>query len=213
MIRIDNDRLEIADGGPTQMPWTVTGAEEIVVPPSLTPHPLPAATRGRWLRRLAWTVALLMMLLLLVVICVQLVLWSDYPRRYVVAELEQQLGLRVEAEKLSTTWWGETHLKNVALSLPLGQDAFVRVPQMTVRHTSLIPLLLQRPLVIDALTLNDPALVVRQDRLGRWDIVEVAELLGRVAGGHRQLDRGLGPAQQQSPAHVAAVGTLSRRSD
>jgi hypothetical protein len=198
VIWIDSDQVDISQSGrAAHFPRTVTGAEEIVAP-ALAP---PTRRRWKWLRRFAWVTLLLLILVGMLAVTVQLVLWSDVPRRIVVAELEKQLGLRVEAEKLSTNWWGQTQLRNVSLSLPLGKEAFVRVPRMEVRHTWLVPLLLRRPLNVKSLTLEEPTLVVQQDRAGHWDILEVLDLLQRTGGKEQaQAATGSGAAQAAVPA-------------
>jgi hypothetical protein len=197
VIRIDAGQIDVSDGGTPQR--TVTGAKEVVSP---SPRP-----RRRARRLFRWLLGIPALLVLLLVVTIQLILWSNYPRTYVLAQLQNQLGLRVEADVLSTTWRGKTRLTNVALSLPLGKDAFLRVPRMEVQHTSLIPLLLHRPLEVKAVALHDPMLVVQQDRSGQWDIAEVADLLGRVGGSQQaQASTGTpGPeatAAPASPAHI-----------
>lgn len=199
MIRIDAGQIDVSDGG--NPPRTVIGDEEVVGPPPPPPRP-----RRRWRRRIARLAVFALLLLLLLIFTVQLVLWSNYPRTFVIAQLERQLGLRVQADDLSTTWWGDTTLTNVALSLPLGKDAFLRVPRMQVRHTSLVPLLLHWPLEVKAVTLHDPTLVVQQDRTGRWDILEVTDLVSRVGGSQQaQASTGTPATSTAAPASPATT--------
>src|SRR4051812_23307662 len=146
----------------------------------------PPRTRAR--RRLfprRWSLRLFLIAALLIVIALvatQFVLWSNVPRDLVLGQLEKQLGLRVSAASLTTGWLGDTELRDVAIALPLSDDALAKVPEMRVKHTSLFGLLLTRSVALDLVELHNPRLLVRQDAAGRWNVQEVAELLARAAG-------------------------------
>ncbi|HZL38129.1 MAG TPA: hypothetical protein VFC78_22630 [Tepidisphaeraceae bacterium] len=148
-------------------------------PPASAAFPSPKRKKKRWVLR---TLAVVVILLLLVALVVQIVLWTDLPRGLVVGQLEKQLGLRVSAGSLSTGWLGHTHLKNVTLGLPLSKKAFLNVPTMDVRNTSLLGILIGRPVSVQSIELDNPHLYVLQDKAGRWNLQDVAELLQRVVG-------------------------------
>src|SRR5690349_8224529 len=115
--------------------------------PSTTPAPPPRARARRHFFPRRWSLRLLLITLLLLVVAVvatQFVLWSDVPRDLVLGQLQKQLGLRVSAASLTTGWLGNTQLHDVAIALPLSDDALAKVPEMRVKHTSLIGLLLTR---------------------------------------------------------------------
>ncbi|MEO6434756.1 MAG: hypothetical protein ABIP55_03205, partial [Tepidisphaeraceae bacterium] len=133
-----------------------------------------------WTRRILLALAILIAVVLIVT---QVVLWTDYPRRRVLALVQQQLGLRVEAASMSTSWLGNTTLHDVKLSLPLAEESFFEIPTMRIEHTALIPLALTRQFELDALTLEKPTLIVRRDQAGRWNAQDVIELLAKATTG------------------------------
>ncbi len=118
-------------------------------------------------------------------IIVQIVLWSSFPQKLVLSQIERQLGLRASAASLSTGWLGNTGIRDVKLGLPLADKSFLDVTEMRVKHTWLPSLLMGRSLSIQAIVLEKPTLYVRQDAAGTWNLKEVAELLART-GGKRQ---------------------------
>src|SRR5439155_5350977 len=106
--------------------------------PATDNGPRPADKRGhrgrRWFLRLFLTV---LVLLILAAIAIQLVLWSNLPKRLVLAQLQSQLGLRVQARSLTTGWLGNTNLRDVTLALPMAEQSFLDMPKMRVKHTTL----------------------------------------------------------------------------
>ena len=164
--------------------------------PATDNGPRPADKRGhrgrRWFLRLFLTV---LVLLILAAIAIQLVLWSNLPKRLVLAQLQSQLGLRVQARSLTTGWLGNTNLRDVTLALPMAEQSFLDMPKMRVKHTTLFGLLLRRPVSVDLIALENPTLYVRRDAAGRWNLAEVAELIAR-AGGKKPADES---AQQSRP--------------
>lgn len=136
------------------------------------------------MRRLPRNILLgLAILLIVIVAATQVVLWTDYPRKLVLSLVQEELGLRVEARSLSTGWFGATTLSDVKLSLPLAEESFLDVPSLRVKHTWLVPLLLTQNFHLKALELNKPTVVVRRDAGGKWNLQNVAELLGKAGGG------------------------------
>lgn len=133
----------------------------------------------RWIFRIGLGIVAL---LLAIVLIVQIVLWTNLPRRIVLGQLQKQLGLRVSAASLSTGWLGNTSLGDVSLSLPLADEAFLSVPRMRVSHTSLPMLLIRRSVTVDAIELDEPKIVIRRDSAGRWNLADVAELVARTGG-------------------------------
>src|SRR4051794_15051347 len=93
-----------------------------------------AKKKKRWALRLF---LLLIVLLLAIVVTVQIVLSSTYPKTLVVGQVERALGLNVEAQSLHTGWFGHTVLRDVTISLPLADKAFLKVPELRVEHSSL----------------------------------------------------------------------------
>jgi hypothetical protein len=191
-------------------------------------QPEPAAVRpatrrlGRVLPR-SWALrGLILLALLLVVVAVvtQVVLSTNIPRDLVLSQLQRQLGLRVEAASLSTSWLGNTRLRDVTIALPLSDESLVRVPSMRVKHNSLLGLAWSRAVTIDLVELTAPHLVVRQDAAGRWNIQEVADLLARTGGkqpaaeqARTRSSRPKLPAVRVTDAVVEVIDRAGRRSE
>src|SRR5579871_6006227 len=86
--------------------------------------------------------------ILLVGIVIQAVLWTGLPKSIIVSQVEKGLGLRIAVNSVSTGWLGNTSLHGVKLALPLSDKAFAEVPEMRVRHTSLLAMIFGRSLLI-----------------------------------------------------------------
>ena len=72
------------------------------------------------MRRWSLRILIALLVLLIIAICVtQAVLWTDVPQRIVLAQVQKQLGLRMDAKSVTTGWFGRTDLKEVTMSLPL----------------------------------------------------------------------------------------------
>src|SRR5687768_11367704 len=162
-----------------------------------------------------WSIRILIALLVLLIVVIgvtQAVLWTDVPQRIVLAQVQKQLGLRMEAKSVTTGWFGRTDLKDVTLSLPLAEESFLTMPSLEVGHTWLPWLILTRKVEIESLELNDAALVVQQDEAGRWNLQDVLELLART-GGKQQATGALGtttrPQQPKLPEVRLHKGTVT----
>lgn len=172
--------------------------------PAKTATPRPAPRKKRWLLRIAIALAALVVL---AVIIVQLVLWSNLPRGIAVSQIEKQLGLRLQVQSLSTGWLGNTRLTNVTVSLPLSTKAFLEVPVMKVKNTSLFGLMLGRPVAVKAIVLNNPHIYVVQDAGGQWNLQEVAQLLAR-AGGQKPSEESAATSSVPALPNVQLVGGI-----
>src|SRR4051812_13774435 len=138
------------------------------------------SVKRRWiLRVLLGAVALVLLLLL----AVQVVLWTDLPRNWVLGAIQEKLQLRMGAKQFATGWSGHTALSGVNLSLPLAQEAFLETPRLSIEHTPLLGLIVGRPLRVESIVIERPNLLVRQQMDGRWNLEEVAELIRRAGGG------------------------------
>ncbi|HTL28515.1 MAG TPA: hypothetical protein VL282_04820, partial [Tepidisphaeraceae bacterium] len=135
--------------------------------------------KKRWVLR---AVGLLILLLIGIVITVQVVLGTAYPKKLVIGEVERALGLNVKAQSLTTGWWGHTVLRDVTISLPLADQAFLKVPELRVEHSTLPMIALKRGVKLDYIEFDHPAMVVRQDETGRWDLQQAIELMTRASG-------------------------------
>ena len=142
-------------------------------------------------RLLRWFAACIA-LLVVVLIIVQIVLSTAIPKEIVIAQLQRIMGLRITAAEVSTGWFGHTTLRDVTVSLPLAEHAFLEMPELRVTHTWLPTLLVTQSIDIDAIALEHPRIQVTQDRQGRWNLQDVAQLLARIGG------TGQSPSNQKS---------------
>lgn len=166
----------------------------------------PKPRRRRWMLRVLVAMALL---LIVVIVATQIILQTDLPRRIVLAQLQDRLGLRIEAASLSTGWFGRTTLRNVTVALPLADDAFLQSPTLNVTHSSLPVLLLSQSLDIKAIEFHQPRLIVRQDAQGGWNVQEAIALATRSAGtGEAEASSSAAPAQLPRVAIAGATITL-----
>ncbi|MDB5318636.1 MAG: hypothetical protein JWN40_267 [Phycisphaerales bacterium] len=138
------------------------------------------SVKRKWFLRILLGVVVLVLLLLL---AVQVVLWTELPKNWVLGAIQEKLQLRVGTQQLGTGWSGRTSLSGVTLSLPLAEEAFLQTPRLTVEHTGLLALILGRPLRVESITIERPNLLVRQQADGRWNLEEVTELIRRAGGG------------------------------
>jgi hypothetical protein len=140
----------------------------------------PIKRRSQWYR---WTMRLLVAsvtLVMVVIVVTEIVLSSNIPKRIVIAQVQRTLGLRVTADSVSTGWFGHTTLRNVTVSLPLASRAFLEMPEMRVTHQFLPILVATQSLTVKAISLDQPKIYVTQDRDGRWNLQDVAEILLRL---------------------------------
>lgn len=132
-----------------------------------------------------WTIRILIglaLLILAIVVIVQLVLWSTLPNKIVMAQIEKQLGLRISANTLRTTWFGHTTLTGVSLGLPLNKQSFLSVKTMQIKANSLLGLAAGNAIAVDSIEIDEPKVEVRQNSAGQWNLAEVAQLLVRALG-------------------------------
>src|SRR5690606_20870208 len=88
---------------------------------------------ARWSMR---SIVILIALAVTIAVILQIILWTDLPRRLIVAKLQTALGLRVEAPRMNIAWSGNSTLHDVKISLPLSEQSLLAVPRIEVKHTS-----------------------------------------------------------------------------
>ena len=164
---------------------------------------IPKAVRPRHRVR-RWTLRIFLLavgLIVAIVICLQILLWTDIPRTFVLQKLQNTLGLRVEAATIDFGWSGHTTLQNVKISLPLAQQAFLEVPNMEVTHTSLAMIMLTQNVELKEADFHQPTVLILQNASGRWNVAEAVDLITR-AGGKKQ-------AQDNSTDAIQALPVIA----
>ena len=111
------------------------------------------------------------------IVAVQVILWTDLPRRWVLDSLSGQLGMTLDANDFATGWRGRTRLGDVTLTLPLEEQPVLRIDQVRIAHNSLPGLLVGRPITLDRLEVGGVIVDARQDRLGQWNVQRAALLV------------------------------------
>jgi len=161
----------------------------------------PPKKKKRWL--LPFFVSFVI-LVIAVIITVQIVLRSTYPKTLVIAQVERALGLNVEAKSFTTGWWGHTTLRDVTISLPLADQAFLTIPELRVEHSTLPMMALKRGITLESIRAERPQLVIRQDPTGRWDLQQALELMKRTSGAKNTEEQ----KQPTLPALAIIDGTI-----
>ncbi|MFA9477704.1 hypothetical protein ACERK3_05280 [Phycisphaerales bacterium AB-hyl4] len=135
------------------------------------------------MRRLVIVLLVLVAPVVVVAVAVQAVLVSDLPRRVVVAQLQEALGLEVEIDRLRARWSGHAEAEGIRVSLPLDQDPFLEASVLRLKHTALLRIVLLRSVNVDSLFIEEPVvhLVQRQD--GVWNLQQVQEVLAANLAG------------------------------
>jgi hypothetical protein len=141
----------------------------------------------KWILRI---VVCAVVLALFAAAAIQVVLWTDLPRQWVLGHLSTRLGIKISAGSFSTSWSGTTTVKDIALHLPIEQDAFLTVNQITLSHRALPLMLLTRSVEIASIELDRPVLNIEQDRTGHWNIQDVISRLdwpGKYTGAPQRI--------------------------
>jgi hypothetical protein len=133
----------------------------------------------RWLLKIFAGLAIL---IVAVIVIVQVVLWTPLPKRIVTRQIEKELGLRLSADRLTTSWLGRSELTDVSLGLPLSDSDFLKVKSLKIKHSSLLGLALGM-VSVDSVEVDDPRILVVQNAQGQWNLQQVIALLGRLGGG------------------------------
>src|SRR3954471_23503140 len=158
----------------------------------------------RWSARLAIVVVVL---LVVVAIARQMVLSTAVPKRVLIAQLQKQLGLRVEARSVGVSWLGHTVLRDVTMAMPLAEKSFLDMPELRVEHTAVPWVVLTRSVEIESIELDRPTLQVLQDASGRWNVLEAVQLIART-GGAKQADQQKTKSAIVIPAVTVNGGTI-----
>ncbi len=119
-------------------------------------------------------------LLVMVAVAVQVVLWTDLPRTWILRAAREQLGLDMAAAAMSVGWTGRTTIRDVTLTAPLDEEPMFSVEAIEVSHRSVPMLLVRRSLGLDSVRLDKPQISLRRNAGGRWNIQDV---VARLAGG------------------------------
>ena len=134
-----------------------------------------------------WTIRIILAIVLLslaMVVTIQVLLWTDLPRRWILGALNTHTGLVVDAESISPTWMGRTVLRNVTLRLPLDKENFFAVDAVELSHRSVLGLILRRSFGLGSVRVRGPQFYLRRAPDDRWNVQDlVSDLLLGVRGG------------------------------
>jgi len=133
----------------------------------------------RWFLRIG---LLLVTLAVVLGVSVEITLRSDLPRRIVLDILQQQTGLRIEADSLRTGWTGRTTVEGLTVALPREADPFLSVPPVEITHTNLIMLAIRQRIEIVTSDVDRPRVTVKSDDRGQWNVLRALDLIARAPG-------------------------------
>ncbi|MCF7958598.1 MAG: AsmA-like C-terminal region-containing protein [Phycisphaerae bacterium] len=128
----------------------------------------------RWFFRV---ILVIILLLLLSGGVIQVILWTDLPRRWVLDSLSAQLGMAFEARTFSTRWAGKTSIEDLAVSLPLKQSPFLTISNINLSHSSLLRILILQSFALESIQIESPVIILQQDSNGRWNLQDVTSTL------------------------------------
>ena len=174
---------------------------------STTPSPAPAKPprkRRGWFFKLFVFVVIVLVLLTAGLFGVQYALQNtDYARNIALPIVERQLGLRLHAGGLKVSLLGETVLTDVNVGLPFDEADFLHVPTIRVKHANLLQIILDRNVTLHDVTIDKPTVDVVQDKDGNWNLLRVADILGRLGGSNNaQPTAGSGGIPQLPAVHL-----------
>jgi hypothetical protein len=162
---------------------------------------------SRWFVRILWAAA---GPLVLPALTMQIILWTGVPRHLVLDKLQRRTGLRIEAASLTTGWIGHTTLRDVRCFLPLAGEPFLEIPNLRVDHSNLISAL-AGDLTIESLSLDHPTIRIVQDSSQRWNVQDIAQILGASAapaGGDSAASSDSAREANMPPSLTITGGTL-----
>ncbi len=93
---------------------------------------------------------------------------SPYAHQWVIATIEANTGLRINAPVVQINWWGETTLKRVQMGLPLGHWPILRIQKITLRHNNVLWYAVSGHLGLSAININSPRFIIRRTAQGGW---------------------------------------------
>jgi hypothetical protein len=110
-------------------------------------------------------------LIILLFAAVQIFLWSEWPRRIAITQIQNQLGARAEIQHLSISWLGHTRLQGLTLTLPLANEPVVKLDEVLVEHASLPVIAFTQN--VSRITVSGARIDLRQELQNRWNVQQL----------------------------------------
>ncbi len=182
-------------------------------PPPATPAappPVRRKRRFRWVARGAVVLLVLALLLASVLAGVQYALMNtEYARNIALPIIERKLGLRLHVGTLRVDLFrGRTVLTKVDAGLPLDEADFLHVSTITVKHANLLGIILNLGVPLDDVTIDQPQVDVVQDGTGHWNLLQVADILGKLGGSNDAQPTATSGGVPRLPAVHLVDGTI-----
>jgi hypothetical protein len=134
---------------------------------------------------------------------------TDYARNIALPIVERQLGLRLSAKSLRVSLLGHTELTDVDVGLPLDPKNFLHVDALRVKHANLLQIIIDRAVTLDDVEIDRPRVDVIQDANGQWNLLQVADILGRLGGSNSAQPTTTSGGVPKLPAVHLVDGTLN----
>ncbi len=144
--------------------------------------------RQRRTRRRGQTAALVAIMLLAIgcivfLAAVEIVRRSDYVKGRVTGEIQAITGLSVEAGAIGVAWDGTTTVRDLRLLLPPDGEAVLESPLMTIKHSSLMSVILRRSVDIQTIDVAQPTVLTSEGPDG-WTLTRAIDrIVAHNAGG------------------------------
>jgi hypothetical protein len=133
-----------------------------------------------------WTIRIiagLVLLFLAAMAAVQIVLWTDLPRQWILHALIARSGLVVTAESISVAWTGHTTVRDVIIKSPISDEDLLSAETISLSHRSIFGLALWRSLGLTSIRIVQPQLYLRRTADRRWNVRDMAAGLSMDANG------------------------------
>jgi len=105
-----------------------------------------------------------------VAVIAHFVLQSAWLHELILARVSSQTGLTVTAESLKVGWGGRTTIREVAVKMPLKNEAILTADRIALRHEILPLLVLRRSLSVLSVEVDSPKVNLHRYEGGGWNI-------------------------------------------
>lgn len=142
------------------------------------------------MRRPILKTAAILVILLLLALAAYPVLTAVLPDRWILNAVSDELGLDVTARSLSVGWTGRTRLRDVKVTLPIGNEELLSAAKIELSHRAPLWLLLTGSTDLRSVTIDSPGLQVHRAPNGRWNVQDAWD---RVSAGREPAATSSGP--------------------
>jgi hypothetical protein len=119
---------------------------------------------------------------------IQIILWTDLPRQWILHILNERSGLVVKVESISLSWTGRTTARSVTIRLPLDREDSFSADSVQLSNRSIPGLILRRSLGLESVQITRPQFYVQRASDKRWNFQDlVSDVMLGLGGGRVNL--------------------------